>query len=104
MVDGIETTVDMQRGQRAQIVAALLNGGEVFRAIPLSGTSVTMVAENPVLLARHLATGGSLDDWPRLHLGHPHRRAGGRAAGRRQALQHGAGGTIAGEEAAEPPF
>lgn len=103
-VDMLESTAELHRGARAQVVAALLAGGEIYRATPLWGDKISLAPENPVLLARHLATGGSLDDWPRLHLGHPHRRAGGRSGARRSATQHGAGGTIAGEGAAEPPF
>jgi len=77
-VDGIDRTVELNKGTRQQVVNAVLEGGEIFRVNRIAVDVVSMVVESRVLLARHLAAGGSLEDWPTLHLGHPHKRAGGR--------------------------
>lgn len=106
-VDGLDSAIDMNPASRAQVVAALLNERgvqPVYRAVPLGFSSVSMVAENYVLLARYLAAGGSLADWPTLHLGHPCRTGSARPVGRSAGPRHAARGRMGAEGVEPPPF
>lgn len=77
-VDGFDRTVELNPGTRQQVVTAVLENGEIFRINRYSEDVVSFIVEDRADLARHLALGGALEQWPTLHLGHIHKRAGGR--------------------------